>query len=103
MGNTCCSVSFFLILVIKLFQFFFFKLCLFALSSNFPLPDQQVSSLPVPSALSMSGSLPDLSSLHLPSPLPVGQDSEPHSGAEQMSNTSTHPDITADFNLPGMF
>ncbi|KAF4100411.1 CREB-regulated transcription coactivator 2 [Onychostoma macrolepis] len=69
---------------------------------NFPLPDQQVSSLPVQSALSTSGSLPDLSSLHLPSPLPVGQDSEPHSGAEQLSNTSTHPDIMADFNLPGL-
>ncbi|XP_073678154.1 CREB-regulated transcription coactivator 2 [Garra rufa] len=69
---------------------------------NFPLPDQQVSSLPVPSALSTSGSLPDLSSLHLPSPLPVGQDSEPHSGVEQLSNTSTHPDIMADFNLPGL-
>ncbi|XP_042601187.1 CREB-regulated transcription coactivator 2 isoform X2 [Cyprinus carpio] len=69
---------------------------------HFPLADQQISSLPVPSALSTSGSLPDLSSLHLPSPLPVGQDSEPQSGAEQLSNTSTHPDIMADFNLPGL-
>ncbi|XP_026087386.1 CREB-regulated transcription coactivator 2 [Carassius auratus] len=69
---------------------------------NFPLADQQASSLPVPSALSMSGSLPDLSSLHLPSPLPVGQDSEPHSGAEQLSNASTHPGTMADFNLPGL-
>ncbi|KAK2886977.1 hypothetical protein Q8A67_015205 [Cirrhinus molitorella] len=69
---------------------------------NFPLADQQVSSLAVPSALSTSGSLPDLSSLHLPSPLPLGQDSEPHSGAEQLSNTSTHNDIMADFNIPGL-
>ncbi|KTF81625.1 hypothetical protein cypCar_00030053 [Cyprinus carpio] len=69
---------------------------------NFPLPDQQVSSLPVPSALSTSGSLPDLSSLHLPSPLPVGQDSEHHSGAEQLSNASTHSGVMADFNLPGL-
>ncbi|XP_043074333.1 CREB-regulated transcription coactivator 2 isoform X2 [Puntigrus tetrazona] len=69
---------------------------------HFSFPDQQVSSLPVPSALSTSGSLPDLSSLHLPSPLPVGQDSEAHSGAEQLGNTSTHPEIMADFNLPGL-
>ncbi|XP_016317560.1 CREB-regulated transcription coactivator 2-like [Sinocyclocheilus anshuiensis] len=72
--------------------------CETSVAHNFPLPDHQISSLPVPSALSTSGSLPDLSSLHLPSPLPVGQDSEPHSGAEQLSNT----DIMADFNLPGL-
>nr|QKD77250.1 cAMP response element-binding protein [Ctenopharyngodon idella] len=69
---------------------------------NFPLPDQQVSSLPVPSALSTCGSLPDLSSLHLPSPLPAGQDSEHHSGADHLNNNSMHPDIMADFNLPGL-
>ncbi|XP_067281050.1 CREB-regulated transcription coactivator 2 [Pseudorasbora parva] len=68
---------------------------------NFPLPDQQVSSLPVPPALSTCGSLPDLSSLHLPS-LPAGQDSEHHSGADHLSNSSMHPDIMADFNLPGL-
>ncbi|XP_056105630.1 CREB-regulated transcription coactivator 2 [Rhinichthys klamathensis goyatoka] len=69
---------------------------------NFPLPDQQVSSLPVPSALSTCGSLPDLSSLHLPSPLPAGEDSEHHSRADHLNNTSMHPGIMADFNLPGL-
>ncbi|KAK9957576.1 hypothetical protein ABG768_011815 [Culter alburnus] len=69
---------------------------------NFPMPDQQVSSLPVPSALSTCGSLPDLSSLHLPSPLPSGQDSEHHSGADHLNNNSMHPDLMADFNLPGL-
>ncbi|XP_055075852.2 CREB-regulated transcription coactivator 2 [Misgurnus anguillicaudatus] len=65
---------------------------------HFPLPDQQGSSLLVPTALSTSGSLPDLSSLHLPSPLPVGQDSEPH----HLSTTSAHPNIMADFTLPSL-
>ncbi|XP_052440728.1 CREB-regulated transcription coactivator 2-like isoform X1 [Carassius gibelio] len=69
---------------------------------SFPLADQQISSVPVPATLSTSGSLPDLSSLHLPPPLPVGQDSEPRSGAEQSSNTSTHTDLMADFTLPGL-
>ncbi|XP_056598142.1 CREB-regulated transcription coactivator 2 isoform X1 [Triplophysa dalaica] len=69
---------------------------------NFPLPNQQMSSLAVPSALSTSGSLPDLSSLHLPSPLPVGQDSEPHNSADHLSSASTHPNIMSNFNLPSL-
>lgn len=69
---------------------------------HFPSPDQQVSSLPVPSALSTSGSLPDLSSLHLPSPLPGGLESEPQSGTNLLNSTSTHPDIMVDFSLPGL-
>ncbi|XP_051527536.1 CREB-regulated transcription coactivator 2-like isoform X2 [Myxocyprinus asiaticus] len=75
---------------------------------NFPLPDQQVTSLLVPLAFSSSGSLPDLSSLHLPSPLPVVQDSEPQSatasqsGTDHLNYTSTNPKIMADFNLPSL-
>ncbi|XP_059411411.1 CREB-regulated transcription coactivator 2-like [Carassius carassius] len=69
---------------------------------SFPLTGQQISSVPVPATLSTSGSLPDLSSLHLPPPLPVGQDSELRSGAEQLSNTSTHPDLMADFTLASL-
>ncbi|XP_051992351.1 CREB-regulated transcription coactivator 2-like [Xyrauchen texanus] len=75
---------------------------------NFPLPEHQVSTLAVPSALNTSGSLPDLSSLHLPSPLSVVQDSEhqifftSHSGTDHLSGTSTNPDIMADFNLPSL-
>lgn len=74
----------------------------FSPQSNFPLANQQMSSLAVPSALSTSGSLPDLSSLHLPSPLPVGQDSEPHNSAEHLSSASTHPNVMSNFNLPSM-
>ncbi|XP_051949004.1 CREB-regulated transcription coactivator 2-like [Xyrauchen texanus] len=75
---------------------------------NVPLPDQHVSSLPVTLAFSTSGSLPDLSSLHLPSPLPVVQDSESqsatasHSGTDHLSCTSTNPKIMSDFNLPSL-
>ncbi|XP_028837537.1 CREB-regulated transcription coactivator 1 isoform X2 [Denticeps clupeoides] len=40
----------------------------------FPSPDQQSSAPHVPSALNTGGSLPDLSSLHFPSPLPTPLD-----------------------------
>ncbi|XP_030638238.1 CREB-regulated transcription coactivator 2 [Chanos chanos] len=40
----------------------------------FPSPDQQSSTPHVPSALNTGGSLPDLSSLHFPSPLPTPLD-----------------------------
>ncbi|XP_017568575.1 CREB-regulated transcription coactivator 2 isoform X1 [Pygocentrus nattereri] len=40
----------------------------------FPSPDQQSSAPHVPSAMNTGGSLPDLSSLHFPSPLPTPLD-----------------------------
>ncbi|XP_036395684.1 CREB-regulated transcription coactivator 2 [Megalops cyprinoides] len=42
----------------------------------FPSPDQQCSTPHIPSALNTGGSLPDLSSLHFPSPLPTPLDPE---------------------------
>ncbi|XP_030645144.1 CREB-regulated transcription coactivator 2 [Chanos chanos] len=76
----------------------------------FPSSDQETSSLlNVPSSLNTCGSLPDLSSLHLPSPLPPGLDSEslnptvPLSSANSIGhlpNTPAHPYVRADSEGP---
>ncbi|MGH0141456.1 UNVERIFIED_CONTAM: hypothetical protein FKN15_073769 [Acipenser sinensis] len=60
------------------------KLCLpvmqpLLLFSIFPSPEQHSSSALIPTALNTGGSLPDLTSLHFPSPLPTPLDpDEPH-------------------------
>ncbi|XP_010871999.2 CREB-regulated transcription coactivator 2 isoform X2 [Esox lucius] len=77
------------------------------------LPDQQYGALlNVPSVLNGSGSLPDLSSLHLPSPQPTGLDYDKHSHSSclitasstgQLSGTSSHLGASEDeFPLPGL-
>ncbi|XP_062343103.1 CREB-regulated transcription coactivator 2-like isoform X1 [Osmerus eperlanus] len=79
-------------------------------------PDQQLGSLlDLPAALSASGSLPDLSSLHLPSPHPGGAslDSDSLPGSLSMACSTGHlPGTTSDlkdlvaredqFHLPGL-
>ncbi|XP_028819826.1 CREB-regulated transcription coactivator 2 [Denticeps clupeoides] len=73
--------------------------------------DQQGGGLlRVPSALSLSGSLPDLSSLHLPSPLASGQGVGPFVKAASMAASPTRECLPSEsglvsedaFNLPGL-
>ncbi|XP_017327200.1 CREB-regulated transcription coactivator 2 isoform X2 [Ictalurus punctatus] len=78
----------------------------------FPSPDQQSSAPLVPSALNTGGSLPDLSSLHFPSPLPTPLDpDEPGypslSGGNSTGNlastlTQLGINTTNAFNSPGL-
>ncbi|XP_021427779.2 CREB-regulated transcription coactivator 2 isoform X1 [Oncorhynchus mykiss] len=68
-------------------------------------PDQQFSALNVPSALNVSGSLPDLSSLHLPSPQPVGVDPDKPTACStgHLPGTPSHLGARDDeFPLPGL-
>ncbi|XP_063041871.1 trithorax group protein osa [Engraulis encrasicolus] len=81
-----------------------------------PTPSQQGGNLlPLPSSLSMSGSLPDLSSLHLPSPQPTGLEMDPLGQGPCLASSSSsdhlpgarahmHPNIKADeaYHLPGL-
>ncbi|KAK3551166.1 hypothetical protein QTP70_013894 [Hemibagrus guttatus] len=78
----------------------------------FPSPDQQANAPFVPSALNTGGSLPDLSSLHFPSPLPMPLDpDEPGypslSGGNSTGNlastlTQLGINTTNAFNSPGL-
>ncbi|TSK34751.1 CREB-regulated transcription coactivator 2 [Bagarius yarrelli] len=78
----------------------------------FPSPDQQANASLVPSALNTGGSLPDLSSLHFPSPLPTPLDpDEPGypslSGGNSTGNlastlTQLGINTTNAFNSPGL-
>ncbi|XP_058246562.1 CREB-regulated transcription coactivator 2-like isoform X2 [Hemibagrus wyckioides] len=78
----------------------------------FPSPDQQANAPLVPSALNTGGSLPDLSSLHFPSPLPMPLDpDEPGypslSGGNSTGNlastlTQLGINTTNAFNSPGL-
>ncbi|MCJ8728720.1 hypothetical protein PDJAM_G00007580 [Pangasius djambal] len=78
----------------------------------FPSPDQQSNAPLVPSALNTGGSLPDLSSLHFPSPLPTPLDpDEPGypslSGGNSTGNlastlTQLGINTTNAFNSPGL-
>ncbi|XP_060777814.1 CREB-regulated transcription coactivator 2-like isoform X2 [Neoarius graeffei] len=78
----------------------------------FPSPDQQSNAPVVPSALNTGGSLPDLSSLHFPSPLPTPLDpDEPGypslSGGNSTGNlastlTQLGINTTNAFNSPGL-
>ena len=82
--------------------------------SAIPTPSQQGGGLlPVPSALNMSGSLPDLSSLHLPSAQSTCLEMDPlgqapclasSSSSDHLSGGLTHPGLKADdaFHLPGI-
>ncbi|XP_041739401.2 CREB-regulated transcription coactivator 2 isoform X2 [Coregonus clupeaformis] len=68
-------------------------------------PDQQFSALNVPSPLNASGSLPNLSSLHLPSPQPVGVDSHKPTACstDHLPGTPSHLGARDDeFPLPGL-
>ncbi|CAB1351057.1 unnamed protein product [Coregonus sp. 'balchen'] len=68
-------------------------------------PDQQFSALNVPSPLNVSGSLPNLSSLHLPSPQPVGVDSHKPTACstDHLPGTPSHLGARDDeFPLPGL-
>ncbi|KAL2080264.1 hypothetical protein ACEWY4_024057 [Coilia grayii] len=80
-----------------------------------PTPSQQGGGLlPLPSSLNMSGSLPDLSSLHLPSSQPTGLEMDPLGQATCLGHSSsssdhlpgglTHPGIKTDdaYHLPGL-
>ncbi|KAG2463175.1 CRTC2 protein, partial [Polypterus senegalus] len=55
----------------------------------FPSPDQQPSSPHIPSALNTGGSLPDLTSLHFPSPLPTPLDADEPSFPNLSGGSST--------------
>ncbi|XP_028649944.1 CREB-regulated transcription coactivator 2-like isoform X2 [Erpetoichthys calabaricus] len=55
----------------------------------FPSPDQQPSSPHIPSALNTGGSLPDLTSLHFPSPLPTPLDADEPSFPNLSGGNST--------------
>ncbi|GAA6103659.1 CREB-regulated transcription coactivator 2-like isoform X1 [Tachysurus ichikawai] len=78
----------------------------------YPSPDQQANTPLVPSALNTGGSLPDLSSLHFPSPLPMPLDpDEPGypslSGGNSTGNlactlTQLGINTTNAFNSPGL-
>ncbi|XP_053350694.1 CREB-regulated transcription coactivator 3 isoform X2 [Clarias gariepinus] len=78
----------------------------------FPSPDQQSNAPLVPSALNTGGSLPDLSSLHFPSPLPTPLDPEEPgypslSGGNSTGNlastlTQLGINTTNAFNSPGV-
>ncbi|XP_041963535.1 CREB-regulated transcription coactivator 2 [Alosa sapidissima] len=78
----------------------------------FPSPDQQSGTPLVPSALNTGGSLPDLSSLHFPPPLPTPLDpDEPGypslsggSSTGNLASTLTHLGINTSnaFNSPGL-
>ncbi|NWW25145.1 CRTC2 protein, partial [Falcunculus frontatus] len=62
--------------------------------SIFPSPDQPANVPLMPSALNTGGSLPDLTTLHFPSPLPTPLDPEeapypPLSGGSSTSNLAT--------------
>lgn len=80
--------------------------------SIFPSPDQQSNAPLVPSALNTGGSLPDLSSLHFPSPLPTPLDPEEPgypslSGGNSTGNlastlTQLGINTTNAFNSPGV-
>ncbi|XP_021416118.2 CREB-regulated transcription coactivator 2 [Oncorhynchus mykiss] len=68
-------------------------------------PDQQFRALNAPSALNASGSLPDLSSLHLPSPQPVGGDSHKPTACStgHLPGTPVHLEARDDeFPMPGL-
>ncbi|XP_024251513.1 CREB-regulated transcription coactivator 2 isoform X2 [Oncorhynchus tshawytscha] len=68
-------------------------------------PDQQFRALNVHSALNASGSLPDLSSLHLPSPQPVGGDSHKPTACStgHLPGTPAHLEARDDeFPMPGL-
>lgn len=87
----------------------------YSLLSAIPTPSQQGGSLiPLPSSLNLSGSLPDLSSLHLPSPQPTGLEVDPLGQATCLASSSssdhlpgglTHPGLKTDdaFHLPGIW
>uniref|UniRef100_A0A8C3UPM8 CREB regulated transcription coactivator 2 n=1 Tax=Catharus ustulatus TaxID=91951 RepID=A0A8C3UPM8_CATUS len=74
----------------------------------FPSPDQPANVPLMPSALNTGGSLPDLTTLHFPSPLPTPLDPEeapypPLSGGSSTSNlatTMTHLGISGGGGLP---
>eukprot|EP00063_Salmo_salar_P081780 XP_014056615.1 PREDICTED: CREB-regulated transcription coactivator 2-like isoform X3 [Salmo salar] len=77
----------------------------------FPSPDQQSSTPHAPSALNTGGSLPDLSSLHFPSPLPTPLDpDEPGypsslsggSSTGNLASTLTQLGINAFRHSPGL-
>lgn len=75
--------------------------------SIFPSPDQPASLPLIPSALNTGGSLPDLTNLHFPSPLPTPLDPDESaypnlSGGNSTSNlatTMTHLGISGGLGL----
>ncbi|NXN07008.1 CRTC2 protein, partial [Indicator maculatus] len=77
-------------------------LSLFPSPSIFPSPDQPASIPLIPSALNTGGSLPDLTNLHFPSPLPtpLDPDESPYpslsggNSTSNLANTMTHLGIS---------
>ncbi|XP_077086095.1 CREB-regulated transcription coactivator 2 [Siphateles boraxobius] len=72
----------------------------------FPSPDQQGGASHGPSVLNTGGSLPDLSSLHFPSPLPTPLDPDepgyPSLSTGNLSCTLTQLGITSSFHSTGL-
>ncbi|XP_025022991.1 CREB-regulated transcription coactivator 2 [Python bivittatus] len=73
----------------------------------FPSPDQPANLPLIPSALNTGGSLPDLTNLHFPSPLPTPLDPEESAypslsggnSTSNLANTMTHLGISGGMNL----
>ncbi|NWU73811.1 CRTC2 protein, partial [Pterocles burchelli] len=78
------------------------RTCLFSPPSIFPSPDQPANVPLIPSALNTGGSLPDLTNLHFPSPLPtpLDPDETPYpslsggNSTSNLANTMTHLGIS---------
>lgn len=76
-------------------------------SSIFPSPDQPANVPLIPSALNTGGSLPDLTNLHFPSPLPTPLDPDESaypslsggSSTSNLANTMTHLGISGGMGL----
>lgn len=76
-------------------------------ASIFPSPDQPANLPLIPSALNTGGSLPDLTSLHFPSPLPTPLDPEESAypslsgggSTSNLANTMTHLGISGGMSL----
>ncbi len=81
---------------------------LFDISSIFPSPDEEMSSSLMPAAHSTGGSLPDLTNIQFPPPLPTPLDPEdsitfPTSSSSSPSNLTTnltHLGISAASHVP---
>lgn len=75
--------------------------------SIFPSPDQPANVPLIPTALNTGGSLPDLTSLHFPSPLPTPLDPDESnypslsggSSTGNLANTMTHLGISSGMGL----
>lgn len=83
------------------------SISLFSPPSIFPSPDQPANVPLIPSALNTGGSLPDLTNLHFPSPLPTPLDPDETAypslsggnSTSNLANTMTHLGISGSMGL----